>query len=240
MMQLSTSAREKLKRLEGFRGKAYIPVPGDVPTIGYGFTNDVKMGDTMTREQADARLIEELRPYERAVSTACANAPNQNEFDALVLLAFNIGIAGFQRSTVLKAHNRGDHQAAARAFALWNKSGGQVYPGLTRRRAEESALYLTPVPDDVSDPEEGATLDMPQTVDAERPMTASTINRASVVAGSTATVATVAETARAVADIHDSATDLGAWLVPALLACIVLLCGYVVWERFNQRKQGVA
>ena len=234
-MRLSTKGREILKRLEGFRGNAYIPVPNDKITIGYGFTHGVKIGDVMTRAEADARLIEELRPYEMAVWQGCTNEPNQNEFDAMVLLCFNIGPAGFKRSTVLKAHNRGDHQAAARAFGLWNKSGGKVYAGLTRRRAEESTLYLTPVPDDVSDP---TTPEMPQRIDPESRMTESPINRAGVVAGGTAAVATVAETARTVADVKYSTQALGDWLVPVLLVVVVVLCGYMIWQRVNQRKQG--
>ena len=238
MMRLSLSARERLKRLEGFRAKAYIPVPGDRTTIGYGFTDGVKLGDTMTREEADARLVEELRPYEMAVWQGCTREPNQNEFDAMVLLCFNIGPAGFRRSTVLKAHNRGDCQAAARAFGLWNKSGGKVYAGLTKRRSEESALYLTPMPDDMSDPPEGAIEAMPQSVDAESPMHASPINRAGVVAGGTAAVATVAETARTVAEVKYSVASLGDWLLPVLLLVIVVLCGFVVWQRVNQRKEG--
>ena len=238
MMRLSLSARERLKRLEGFRAKAYIPVPGDRTTIGYGFTDGVKLGDTMTREEADARLVEELRPYEMAVWQGCTREPNQNEFDAMVLLCFNIGPAGFRRSTVLKAHNRGDCQAAARAFGLWNKSGGKVYAGLTKRRAEESALYLTPMPDDMSDPPEGAIEAMPQSVDAESPMHASPINRAGVVAGGTAAVATVAETARTVAEVKYSVSSLGDWMLPILLVLVVVLCGFVVWQRVNQRKEG--
>lgn len=238
MMRLSLQSRERLKRLEGFRAKAYIPVPGDRTTIGYGFTDGVKLGDTMTREEADARLVEELRPYEMAVWQGCTREPNQNEFDAMVLLCFNIGPAGFRRSTVLKAHNRGDCQAAARAFGLWNKSGGKVYAGLTKRRAEESALYLTPMPDDMSDPPEGAIEAMPQSVDAESPMHASPINRAGVVAGGTAAVATVAETARTVAEVKYSVASLGDWLVPVLLVLVVVLCGFVVWQRVNQRKEG--
>ena len=237
MMRLSNPSRERLKRLEGFRSKAYIPVPGDVPTIGYGFTNGVKMGDTMTREEADARLIEELRPYEMAVWQACTNEPNQNEFDAMTSLCYNIGTAGFKRSTVLKAHNRGDHQAAARAFGLWNKSGGKVYAGLTKRRAEESALYLTPAPGGVSDPIIPA---MPQSIDPESRMTESPINRAGVVAGGTAAAATVAETARTVADVKYSTQALGDWLVPILLIVVVALCGYVVWTRVKQRREGWA
>ena len=238
MMRLSLPSRERLKRLEGFRANAYIPVPGDRTTIGYGFTDGVKLGDTMTREEADARLVEELRPYEMAVWQGCTREPNQNEFDAMVLLCFNIGPAGFRRSTVLKAHNRGDCQAAARAFGLWNKTGGKVYAGLTKRRAEESALYLTPMPDDMSDPPEGAIEAMPQSVDAESPMHASPINRAGVVAGGTAAVATVAETARTVAEVKYSVASLGDWLLPVLLLVIVVLCGFVVWNRFNQRKEG--
>ena len=238
MMRLSLPSRERLKRLEGFRANAYIPVPGDRVTIGYGFTDGVKIGDRMTREEADARLVEELRPYEMAVWQGCTREPNQNEFDAMVLLCFNIGPAGFRRSTALKAHNRGDYQAAARAFGLWNKSGGKVYAGLTKRRAEESALYLTPMPDDMSDPPEGAIEAMPQSVDAESPMHASPINRAGVVAGGTAAVATVAETARTVAEVKYSVSSLGDWMLPILLVLVVVLCGFVVWQRVNQRKEG--
>lgn len=237
MMKLSNPSRERLKRLEGFRATAYIPVPGDRATIGYGFTDGVKMGDTTTREEADARLIEELRPYELAVWQACTNEPNQNQFDAMTSLAYNIGPVGFKRSTVLKAHNRGDHQAAARAFGLWNKSSGKVYAGLTRRRAEESALYLTPVPDGVRAP---ITPEMPQSIDAESRMVESPINRAGVVAGGTAAVATVAETARTVADVKYSTQALGDWLVPVLLMVVVALCGYVVWTRVKQRREGWA
>jgi lysozyme len=204
-------------------------------TIGYGFTDNVKMGDTMTREQADVRLIGELIGYEMAVEKACTNPPNQNEFDALCLLCFNIGIGGFTKSTVLKCHNRGDHQAAARAFGLWNKSSGVVYAGLTRRRAEESALYLTPMPDDVSDP---VSAEMPQRIDPESSMAASPINRAGVVAGGTATVAAVSEASRLITDVKYSVASLGDWLLPVLLVCVVGFCGYMIWQRVQQRKGG--
>lgn len=234
MMRLSNDGRARLKRLEGFRAKAYVPVPGDRVTIGYGFVDGVNMGDTMTPEQADARLVVELVKYERAVNDALTLAPNQNQFDACVLLAFNIGIAGFLRSTVCKAHNRGDTQAAARAFGLWNQSGGKVYAGLTKRRAEESALYLTP---DQSEPE---ALPMPQQVDQESSPAQSPINRAGVVAGGTAAVATVAEVMRTISDMKDSVVSMGAWIIPALLVAVVVLCGYVVWNRMKQRHGGWA
>jgi lysozyme len=234
-MKTSQRGVALIVEFEGFRGNAYIPVPGDVPTIGFGFTKGVKMGDTMTLYDAKERLKKELVEYEHGVMSALTVPPTQPEFDACVSLAFNIGVAGFKRSSVAKAHNRGDKQAAARAFALWNKSGGKVYAGLTRRRAAEAALYLTPVePEQVDQPE------MPQTVDAERPMTASTINRASVVAGGTATVAAVTETVQAINEVKYGVSQLGDWLVPALLVAVVCLVGYIVYERWQQRKGGWA
>lgn len=237
MKRLSVHSRNTLKRLEGFSEIAYQPVPNDKITIGYGFTEGVKMGDVMTKAEADQRLVRELLPYESAVDSACTNPPNQNEFDAMVLLAYNIGIGGFRKSTVLKAHNANDKQAAARAFGLWNKSGGKVYKGLTRRRAEESALYLAPSIGDVVDPDSTV---MPQRVDQETSMTQSPINRAGVVAGGTAAVATVSETARTLADVKYSLHSLGDWLLPALLLCVVGLCGYMIWQRVRQRSQGWA
>lgn len=239
-MKISYDTLETLKDLEKFVPKAYIPVPGDVPTIGYGFTRGVRMGDTMTKLQADKRLLEELLPYEAAVAQGCTVTPNQNQFDAMVLLCYNIGINGFKRSSVLKAHNRRDFLAASRAFGLWNKSGGKVYRGLTRRRAMEAALYLKPVAAELAQLEAAtpAVEAMPQSVDAESTMAQSPINRAGVAAGGTAAVAAVAETARTVADVKSSATMLGEWLVPVLLVAVIGLCGYMIWQRYNQRKEG--
>lgn len=235
-MKLSLSARQKLKDLEGFRDYAYIPVKGDVWTVGYGFTKGVSKGDHMTLAEADARLVSELAEYERAVYYACTTIPNQNEFDAMVLLCYNIGITGFKRSSVLRAHNRRDHQAAARAFSLWNKSGGKVYRGLTRRRADEAALYLKPMPESAEVKESDDA--MPQTVDSESTMPQSTINRAGIAAGGTATIATVAEVARTVSDTKQSVQSLGDWVLPVLLVLVVCLCGYIVYERVKQRKDG--
>ena len=123
------------------------------------------------------------------------------------------------------------------SFLLTSRPDGKVYAGLTKRRAEESALYLTPEPDDVSAPIAPA---MPQRIDPESTMTESPINRAGVVAGGTAAVATVAETARTVADVKYSTQALGDWLVPVLLIVVVALCGFMVWQRIRQRREGWA
>ena len=222
-----------ITEFEGFRSKAYL-CPEGVPTIGFGFTKGVQLGDTMTKAQAKARLAAELGEYEEGVLSACTNPPNQNEFDALVCFAFNVGVGGMSKSSVIKAHNRGDHQAAARAFQLWNKAGGVVYAGLTRRRAAESALYLTPMPDDVSDPAEGPALDMPQRVDAESSLTRSPIVAGSgIAAGATA----AAEVARSVSEVREA---LGDWLPWILVAIAVGAAGWAMYSRWQQRKGGWA
>ena len=232
-MKTSSKGIALITEFEGFRSKAYL-CPAGVPTIGYGFTLGVQLGDTITKEQAKRRLARELESYEAAVSRACTNEPNQNEFDALVCFAFNVGAAGMAKSSVIKAHNRGDHQAAARAFSLWNRAGGKVWAGLTRRRAAEAALYLTPMPDDVSDPAEGPALDMPQAVDAE-----SSLSRSPIVAGSgiAAGATAAAEVARSVSDVREA---LGDWLPWVLVAIAVGAAGWVMLTRWQQRRGGWA
>lgn len=232
-MKTSQRGRAKIKEYEGFSTNAYKDVVG-VWTIGYGFTKSVKEGDYMSPEEAEKRLSRELVAYEDAISSACTLAPNQNQFDAMVSFAWNVGIAGFEKSTVLKCHNKGDFTAAARAFGLWNKAGGKVWPGLIRRRASEAAMYLEPV-------QPPAQVEMPQAVDREKSMTESTIGKGGVVAGGTAALATVSETARLVADTKYSLQSLlGEWVLPLMLGVIVAACAYILWQRLNQRKDGVA
>lgn len=211
---------------------------GNPWTCGIGRTRGVTVDTRMSKAEAWADMRGELDMVARQVLDACTAQPNENELAAMTSFAYNVGIGGFRKSTVLKAHNRGDKRAAARAFGLWNKAGGQVMDGLERRRKAESALYLTPVQSRqvVEEPEDEP--DMPQAVDAERPMTQSTINRSAVVAGGTAAVATVAETARTVADVKYSVGLLGEWLVPILLVAVVALCGFILYERIKVRRDG--
>lgn len=237
-LKMSAAGRKLLCEFEGFKAQAYRD-PVGILTIGYGFTDNVKIGDVITQEQANIRLKNELIEYEQAVLLACKIAPNQHQFDALVSFAWNVGTAGMARSSVIKAHNRGDYQSAARAFALWNKAGGRVFAGLTRRRAAEAALYLKPEFEEAT--VQAYTLPaMPQAIEPEREMSESGITRAGVAAGGTAAVATVAETVRTVADIKHSAATLQDWLLPILLIVIVALAVYIVWQRYKQRKDGWA
>ena len=134
-----------LIEFEGFRSESYL-CPAGVWTIGFGFTKGVKPGDKMTRSEAAARLKTELAEYELGVLSACQRPPNENEFSALVCFAFNVGIAALRKSTVIKRHNEGDKQAAARAFGLWNRAGGKVVRGLDNRRRAERALCMRGLP----------------------------------------------------------------------------------------------
>lgn len=114
-------------------------------TIGWGNAQAVGPFDETTPEAAERSFQRKLRIFAAGVRQKLTRPANENQLASMVSLAFNIGLAAFWRSTVLRAHNRGDFGAAARAFSLWNKAGGQEMPGLIRRRAAESALYLTPV-----------------------------------------------------------------------------------------------
>lgn len=129
-----------IKEFEGLHLKAYL-CPAKVWTIGYGSTGPhVKPGMVITEAQADALLLKDLDRFEDTVAQAAPSA-NRNQFDAMVSLAFNIGIGAFLKSSVLRRHLAGDHRGAAEAFGMWNKAGGRVLLGLQRRRAREADLY---------------------------------------------------------------------------------------------------
>ncbi len=239
-MKTSKRGVSLIKKFEGFYPNAYRD-PVGIWTIGYGFIEGVQEGDTISRAQAEARLKRELKKYEVGVLAACKVPPNQHEFDALVSFAFNVGVAGMGKSSVVKAHNRGDKLAAARAFSLWNKAGGKVWAGLTRRRAAEAALYLEPVAEVApAAPAPQPQPLMPQAVEPETGMTGSTINRASAIAGGAASVAAVSEVLTAVNQVKSGVEALEAWLVPVLLVAVVGLCAYIIWQRLKQRKGGWA
>ena len=141
-MKLSEAGIAIIKKYEGCRYLAYQD-GGGVWTIGYGFTKGVKFGMSMSPEECERRLQDEVCGYEEAVLKACIVPPTQHQFDALVSLSWNIGIAGLSRSTVIRLHNQKDFVNASRAFNMWNQDNGKVVQGLVNRRAAEAALYLS-------------------------------------------------------------------------------------------------
>lgn len=136
-LSLSASALVGIALHEGFEPKAYIPVPGDVPTIGFGTTTGVKMGDTITPERALVRLLTDADRFQRAVKH-CAPVPmHQYEFDAYVSLTYNIGEGAFCGSTLVRKLKAGEYEEACKQILRWNKFKGRELAGLTKRRNEE-------------------------------------------------------------------------------------------------------
>lgn len=143
-LQLSNEAMQLIERDEGDRLTAYQDVVG-VWTIGYGHTGpDVTPGLTITEAAAQALLAGDLHKFEDGVSDAVAGGATtgDNQFSAMVSFAYNVGLGGLHGSSVLRFHRAGQYAQAADAFLLWDKAGGQVYPGLVRRRHQERELYL--------------------------------------------------------------------------------------------------
>lgn len=139
-----------IKSFEGFYGKPYKD-PIGIPTIGYGFTyylpdrRKVTMQDrAISEHQATCMLQEVLKGYEGDVLRLVKVSLNQNQFDALVSFAFNLGGSNLGKSTMLKKINKNPNDASIAAeFVKWNKAGGRVLNGLTRRRKAESDLYFS-------------------------------------------------------------------------------------------------
>jgi len=143
-MKTSSTGIALIKQFEGERLTAYI-CPAGVLTIGVGHTGPhVKPGQKITAAESEALLRADLAKFEKAVSAAVKVPLNQNQFDACVALAFNIGPGAFAGSTLVRLLNSKDYSGAAAQFERWNKGGGKVLPGLVARRAAEAALFRKP------------------------------------------------------------------------------------------------
>lgn len=145
-MTTSDVGVDLITSFEDTRTKAYDDGVG-IWTIGIGTTvypngNKVKQGDTCTLEQVKSYFKHDLAKFETAVNESVAAPINQNQFDALVSLTYNIGAGAFKDSALLKKLNKRDYQGAADQFLRWNKAGGKVMKGLVRRREAERALFL--------------------------------------------------------------------------------------------------
>jgi lysozyme len=152
-MQVNAKGVALIKGFESCRLNAYQD-GGGVWTIGWGHTEGVRPGDTITQAEADALFERDLCIREVTLTRILDGVPTtSNQFSAMCSLAYNVGfgdpnrtppIPGLKTSTVLKRHKLGNYPGAAKAFVLWNKDNGKVVRGLTRRREAEAALYLEP------------------------------------------------------------------------------------------------
>ena len=146
-MLLSNLGIDLICDFEGKRLVAYDDGVG-IWTIGFGTTVypngiRVKKGDTCTEAQAKAYMQNDLKKFEYAVNDAVNIPLNQNQYDALVSLTYNIGAAAFSKSTLVKKLNAGDIRGAADQFDVWINAGGKRMQGLVNRRAKEKTLFLS-------------------------------------------------------------------------------------------------
>jgi lysozyme len=146
-MKTTDQGRKKIQQREGVKLEAYRDSVG-VLTIGVGHTSmagppTVKPGMKITAAEADEILSRDLGQFEVAVNKLVHVPLAPNEFDALVSLAFNIGVGNFGGSTLLRRLNAGDKAGAANAFLSWVKAGGKTLKGLVNRRQDERKQFLT-------------------------------------------------------------------------------------------------
>ena len=136
-LSLSAAGLVGILSFEGYSDRAIIPVPGDVPTIGFGTTNGVKMGDRTTPQKAVARALTDVQKFEGALKK-CVTVPlSQGEYDAFMSLAYNIGTGAFCRSTLVVKLNAGDYAGACEQILRFDRFKGKPLPGLTARRRTE-------------------------------------------------------------------------------------------------------
>lgn len=140
---------ELIKSFEGLKLKPYL-CPAGIATLGFGNTyypdgKKVKLSDpAITKQEAEELLKHLVVSYEKAVDSFCRDDISQNQFDALVSFAYNVGVGNLQKSTLIKKVNANPQDSTIRAeFMKWNKAASRVLTGLTRRRTAEANLYFS-------------------------------------------------------------------------------------------------
>lgn len=141
-MQYSKAGLALTEKFEGLRLAAYRDCVG-VLTIGYGHTKDVKPGDVCTQAQAEQWLLDDVKACVDAINRDCKVELSQNQFDALVDFAFNLGVGALERSTLWRKLNAGNFAGAAIEFLKWDMAGGKHVEGLLRRRTSEQTLFTS-------------------------------------------------------------------------------------------------
>ena len=141
-ISLSATALVALLLHEGYRENAYTPVAGDVPTIGFGTTSGVKLGDRTSPEKALTVALRDVQRFEGSLKD-CVTVPlHQHEYDAYISLSYNIGSNAFCRSTLVRKLNTEDYTGACQEILRWDKFQGKPLAGLTKRRQEEHQKCL--------------------------------------------------------------------------------------------------
>lgn len=147
-MKISNNGLNLIKQFEGFSSTPYL-CPAGIATIGYGSTyyedgTKVTLKDKPITEERATELLEFIanKTFSENINKVVKVPLNQNQFDALVSFAYNIGNKNFNWSTLLKKLNQSDYEGASLEFGRWNQAGGKVLNGLVRRREKEKELFL--------------------------------------------------------------------------------------------------
>jgi lysozyme len=226
-MRVTEEGLALIRRFEGFRSEAY-RCPAGIWTIGYGHTSmagapEVTPGLKLSRAEAGDILRRDVAKFAEGVAARLVRRLTPSQFSALVSFAYNVGLANFARSSVLKAVNAGDFDAVPRRLQMWVKAGGRTLPGLVRRRAAEAALFASG----------GTGEPMPRTVEAVpgKPAHESTTTLAAVVSALAGIATTLLPIAREAADIFAGPT--------AAIVLTVVIVGASVWIVRERRKKAL-
>jgi lysozyme len=208
-----------LRQWEGCRLDAYRDI-GGVWTIGYGHTRTARQGMTITQEQAEALLREDLRVFETAIADAVDVDLSDNQFAALVSWAYNVGVSAMRRSSLVRRLNAGDYDAVPTELAKWNRVKGQVVRGLSNRRAAEAGLWARGafVASRNIAPTDGG-------LSAKEAATRTGTGKAAVTVGTAGVVSTIAQHSDAISALGFVGPVIGVALV---VAAAVL---FVLWRR---------
>ena len=228
-----------LKRFEGWRASAYPdPGTGGAPwTIGYGHTSmagppKVTPGMTITKAEGEKILKRDLKKYEDAVKRWVRVPLSQEQFDALTSFVYNVGEGNFKKSSVLKRVNQGRFDDVPARLMLWNKAGGRVLKGLTRRRSAEGELFASGERTGLREGTYAAQV-MPDAPRGKSPMQSTT----NLAAGASA-IAGVTAAGREIVDNTSSMLQAAPWIV----MCVVIVgCTLWVWHERNKksREEGI-
>ncbi len=144
-MNVTNKGLALIKEFEGFRAQAYCDAVG-IMTIGYGHTSmagaprvEAKM--KISKTDAEAILRRDVEMFAEGVRKCLTRSVNDDQFSAIVSFAFNVGLANFSKSSVLRAINRGEFDDVPNRLNLWVKAGGRTLAGLIRRRQAEGRLF---------------------------------------------------------------------------------------------------
>ena len=147
-MKISNNGLDLIKQFEGFSPTPYL-CPAGIPTIGFGNTfyedgTKVTLKDKPITEQRATQLLEFVanKTFSENINKVVKVPLNQNQFDALVSFAYNIGNKNFNWSTLLKKLNLSDYDGASLEFGRWNQANGKILNGLVLRRQKEKELFL--------------------------------------------------------------------------------------------------